>query len=617
MIRERFANVLAGTLTTLSAGVDADDTALPVDDAAPAELYDGEFRIRVGNELMLVTGGQDTTTWAVERGVEGSTAASHGSGAAVTHPLTAEALERVVGRTGLVATDFGARGDAVNMLVSLTNGSAVVGVPTGTADSEWIGKAFQADQGVPAAATVLTAVDGADSITISANATVTASGVDADIGTDDTAAIQAAIDELDRFEGGKVLLPVGRFLVSQEGASRGYALLITQNEVTVEGVNSGFKSWQYNSLADHDSQGGSTLVTHEQIELIRVWRRNLAGIDQGSVAGWKVCNLGFRGAARGKGSGVGPTTPGASIGIRTATDYAGQIPSDGGVVSHCSFIKLGTCMQFDRDDSLNVENNWIGESGLGCVYADPTNSANLPTLWPKFIGNGIYDITAHGLKLDDGGNGVVANNRFARCFPAIEVLDRFTACLIVGNNIADPAPATSAMGIQVAGDRTVVVGNIVQQRLANPTGSGVLIVGADDCVVSDNLITGFLYGAFLNAGLNCRVTANTIRDCQENGIRMANSNDCLVHGNLLFANGQLADNTYDQILLNSACDRNSIQGNVIRKGAAANQARYGIRIANANCDQNLVTNNDLLTAGDTGGLSDLGTGTVTTAGNRL
>ena len=53
----------------------------------------------------------------------------------------------------------------------------------------------------------------------------------------------------------------------------------------------------------------------------------------------------------------------------------------------------------------------------------------------------------------------------------------------------------------------------------------------------------------------------------------------------------------------------------MRHGPSGNRARYGIRINNANCDNNLVTNNDLLNAGITGGFSDLGTGSVTTPGN--
>lgn len=41
-----------------------------------------------------------------------------------------------------------------------------------------------------------------------------------------------------------------------------------------------------------------------------------------------------------------------------------------------------------------------------------------------------------------------------------------------------------------------------------------------------------------------------------------------------------------------------------------------MRVDDADCNANLITNNDLLIAGQTGAISDLGTGTITTAGNR-
>ncbi len=44
----------------------------------------GNYYIRIGNEVMWVTGGQGTTTWTVARGQLGTSAATHPSGAAVT-----------------------------------------------------------------------------------------------------------------------------------------------------------------------------------------------------------------------------------------------------------------------------------------------------------------------------------------------------------------------------------------------------------------------------------------------------------------------------------------------------------------------------------------------------
>jgi len=72
--------------TTLNGAINNSVTTITVtsaDDFPPANPY----RIRVGSELMDVTAGQATTSWTVTRGADGTTAASHGDGAAVRHMI--------------------------------------------------------------------------------------------------------------------------------------------------------------------------------------------------------------------------------------------------------------------------------------------------------------------------------------------------------------------------------------------------------------------------------------------------------------------------------------------------------------------------------------------------
>jgi hypothetical protein len=68
--------------TTLAANLGDEATALTVA-SADAFPVQGDYRIRIGSELLLVTAGQGTTSWTVTRGVDGSTAAEHSSGDAV------------------------------------------------------------------------------------------------------------------------------------------------------------------------------------------------------------------------------------------------------------------------------------------------------------------------------------------------------------------------------------------------------------------------------------------------------------------------------------------------------------------------------------------------------
>ncbi|MEW2301986.1 hypothetical protein AB0958_18765 [Streptomyces sp. NPDC006655] len=70
--------------TTLSAAVASTSSTSISVASATGFPGSGNYNIQVDGEVMTVTGGQGTTTWTVTRGVNGSTAATHSSGATVT-----------------------------------------------------------------------------------------------------------------------------------------------------------------------------------------------------------------------------------------------------------------------------------------------------------------------------------------------------------------------------------------------------------------------------------------------------------------------------------------------------------------------------------------------------
>jgi hypothetical protein len=84
---EVYANNAA---TTLNGGINNVVTSLIVTSASGFPST-GNFRILVDAEIMLVTA-VSGTTFTVTRGVESTTATTHGNGAAVTHILTAGSL---------------------------------------------------------------------------------------------------------------------------------------------------------------------------------------------------------------------------------------------------------------------------------------------------------------------------------------------------------------------------------------------------------------------------------------------------------------------------------------------------------------------------------------------
>lgn len=85
-------NYKNNSATLLDGSINDSVTSLDVIDAT--ELPDEEFRIRIDDEIMLVTG-VTSNTLSVTRGVENTTPAAHTDGAAVQHILTAEALTNI------------------------------------------------------------------------------------------------------------------------------------------------------------------------------------------------------------------------------------------------------------------------------------------------------------------------------------------------------------------------------------------------------------------------------------------------------------------------------------------------------------------------------------------
>jgi hypothetical protein len=86
---ENFANNYS-TAIDETGGIDASQTTFDVLSLGGAPAVN--FRIKVENELMLVTG-VSSPTLTVTRGIESTTAATHADGTLVTHVVTAAALD--------------------------------------------------------------------------------------------------------------------------------------------------------------------------------------------------------------------------------------------------------------------------------------------------------------------------------------------------------------------------------------------------------------------------------------------------------------------------------------------------------------------------------------------
>jgi putative cofactor-binding repeat protein len=513
---------------------------------------------------------------------------------------------------------FGAKGDGRRVTDgAITSGQATLTSATAAFTAADVGKlCYVAGAGAAAAqmATTISAYVNATTVTLAANASTTVSAAAVDYGTDDTAAIQAAVDAVPA-SGGVVEVPIGTYQITSP-------VLITKNFVTLGGQNNGERSIVF---AEDVGVNGSCLKANLNIDIVKVYRASGAIRPAGVV----IEDLCLRGSGRtGSSSGVHATAADAVA----STDYLR--------ISHCTAINCGTGLKLERCDALIVHDNWIGENGVGVYYGDPTHTVAGSGPHGHIHNNGIYDNDKAGVYLDWCTHAQVCDNEFSRCSPAIYVEDSCVYSAITGNNIRNAgwiwngsafvfstvggvASPGFKDGIHCRASDTTIVGNVVE----GSQDSGIAFVNQTSaarghCSIADNDISACVHGIFLfssNASSTyfaMKINGNRIKGCGQQAVTINATNDSLVASNLCYGNGTAADNTYDSILVDNDSNNNSVQGNVCRKAASGNAPRYGIAVNNANCDANMVTNNDLLNSGATGGLLNSGTGTITTAGNR-
>jgi len=134
-------------------------------------------------------------------------------------------------------------------------------------------------------------------------------------------------------------------------------------------------------------------------------------------------------------------------------------------------------------------------------------------------------------------------------------------------------------------------------------------------IISNNYITGLDRGIFSWDSRFLTISNNFIRLSREHGLQLDRTSDCIISGNRILESSQSAHNSFDGISLTNNSHNNNIQNNMVRRGATTNQQRHGISIGTG-CNNNFITNNDLLTSGANVSLVDGGTATITLPGNR-
>lgn len=199
--------------------------------------------------------------------------------------------------------------------------------------------------------------------------------------------------------------------------------------------------------------------------------------------------------------------------------------------------------------------------------------------------------------------GVVVNSRLAD-----DVSD-----LIMGNHCI----RNGYDGLSVAGRNIIVTGNVCSENVRHgihvPTSSYVGGI-IDGNVCNKN---GF-NGMHITNHHGMTISGN---NCSENGtagIFLNAAQHNVLNGNFCRANGQVEDDLFPRagiVIHGSFSHGNTVQGNIIRKGDLPIKPDYGIHIGPF-CEDNFISNNDLLDSGTVKAIDDNGVRTVTDSGNR-
>lgn len=238
--------------------------------------------------------------------------------------------------------------------------------------------------------------------------------------------------------------------------------------------------------------------------------------------------------------------------------------------------------------------------------------------------NGNSNIIISHLKLDGNGNsygiyftkvgfdvgetsqaGSIIENVFSRDFVNSNII--FSSSLynlIKANSLQN---GVDSIALTMSSNYNTITGNTFEDN-----GDSIAISDSKYNTVTGNTFKGnneCVYIVGPGASYNT-ISGNTCVKSEKNGMRVnlfASNN--LISNNSFYDNGKETASAWDGIHINLGSNYNTIENNMIRRGTG-NTHRYGIRVNMANCDGNLVINNDLYNAGGTANFSDAGVNTI-------
>ncbi len=278
---------------------------------------------------------------------------------------------------------------------------------------------------------------------------------------------------------------------------------------------------------------------------------------------------------------------------------------------HAIILFRSTGLMYDNVVSGNVVRTSTGGSGIVLGRASRT----------VIDGNDLQDGPGDAIILQDSPHNLVSNNL---CFNWRSVgignqasnYNTYVGNVCVGNALYG-GMFIELLETDAVSVGTVIIGNVFQGN----TGWGLKVRQSEGAVIVGNICDGNTEdgievegkaGATVYDVSRNLIADNVCRNNAKHGIQVTDSNNNVIRGNYCYDNDSGDTNSFDGIILDgdTETDDNHVSGNYCFVTAAGAKQRYGINIATATCDSNVVSDNSVKQGGRTGGLNDAGTATA-------
>lgn len=256
----------------------------------------------------------------------------------------------------------------------------------------------------------------------------------------------------------------------------------------------------------------------------------------------------------------------------------------------------------ENAETVNIQNikcrdvyAWAGIE-RACIFVKDSNRAKITGCYVINAedGSGIYCANVAELVIQN--NPLIADCRGYGIY--IDFCDNITITGNVVRGIVEPH-FSAAIGVVIFGNYATIVGNDISFNSHN---LDLYTLGA---TITGNTLVGALYGCGIRLSIieshKYAISGNTCNDNKHYGMDIWGDNHTIV--------GNTCNGNKTGIYLNLA-NKCNVQTNI-----CSDNEEYGIQVY-MQSNHNTITNNHLIDNG-LGGLSDHGTGTITTAGNRV